>query len=157
MKKETDKLIDDRIINKLKEVYSLMYEADVKEIDIKLEEHTLKIKRFSNVESDNKYFEKSQVIKEEQPKETKKDEELIKGEEILSPLNGIFYRSPSPGAPPFVKEGDIVAAGSILCIIEAMKVMNEIKADKNCRILKVLCENGAPVSAGTKLFIVEKV
>ncbi len=74
---------------------------------------------------------------------------------ITSPLAGVFYRTPSPTSPPFCKEGDIVTAGQTLCIVEAMKVMNEIKADKSCRIVKITAENSRPVTAGQVLFHVE--
>jgi acetyl-CoA carboxylase biotin carboxyl carrier protein len=74
---------------------------------------------------------------------------------VASPLAGMFYRSPSPASPPFVKEGDKVAFGDMLCIVEAMKVMNEIRADRPCVIKKILIENGKPVAAGQNLFLVE--
>jgi acetyl-CoA carboxylase biotin carboxyl carrier protein len=71
---------------------------------------------------------------------------------IHSPLAGIFYRSPAPNAPSFVKEGDKVSFGDILCIIEAMKVMNEIRSDQPGLLRKIVAENGKPVSAGQELF-----
>jgi acetyl-CoA carboxylase biotin carboxyl carrier protein len=79
------------------------------------------------------------------------------GHSVASPLAGMFYRSPSPASPSFVKEGDKVAFGDMLCIVEAMKVMNEIRADRPCVIKKILVENGKPVSAGQNLFLVEPV
>jgi len=77
------------------------------------------------------------------------------GQAITSPLAGVFYRSPAPNAPAFVKEGDTVAYGDVLCIVEAMKVMNEIRADKPGKIKKIAAENGKPVSAGQDLFLLE--
>ena len=74
---------------------------------------------------------------------------------ITSPLAGVFYRSPAPNAAAFVKEGDAVAYGDVLCIVEAMKVMNEIRADKPGKIKKIAAENGKPVSAGQDLFLLE--
>jgi acetyl-CoA carboxylase biotin carboxyl carrier protein len=74
---------------------------------------------------------------------------------IKSPLVGTFYRAPSPGAPPFVEEGDIVSKGQVLCIIEALKVMNEIESDVNGKIVKILVENGQPVEYGQELFYIE--
>lgn len=71
---------------------------------------------------------------------------------IDSPINGIFYRSASPQSSSFVKEGQTVEQGSTLCIVEAMKVMNEIKAEQRCKILKILVENGKPVSNKQPLF-----
>jgi acetyl-CoA carboxylase biotin carboxyl carrier protein len=76
---------------------------------------------------------------------------------VASPLAGVFYRSPSPTSAPFVKEGDKAAFGDILCIVEAMKVMNEIRADRPGLIRKILVENGKPVSAGQELFAMESI
>lgn len=77
------------------------------------------------------------------------------GEEVKSPLPGVFYRAPRPGATPFVEEGQEAAAGQTLCIVEAMKLMNEIAAERTCRILKILVENETVVEAGQPLFVVE--
>ena len=77
-------------------------------------------------------------------------------ESIKSPLMGIFYRAPSPSSPPFVKEGDPVKAGQTLCMIEAMKVFNELKADFDGRVVKILVENGKPVKVGQDLFAVAR-
>lgn len=77
------------------------------------------------------------------------------GKSIASPINGVFYRSSSPKSPPFVSEGDTVEPGKTLCVIEAMKVMNEIKADSRAKILKILVENGVSVNQGQPIFIVD--
>lgn len=74
---------------------------------------------------------------------------------ITSPMVGTFYASNQPGAPAFVKEGDTITEGQVLCIVEAMKLMNEVKSDKNGKIVKVLVKNGEPVKKGDKLFIIE--
>lgn len=74
------------------------------------------------------------------------------GTYITSPMVGTFYSSPSPEDPPFVKPGDQVEKGSVVCIIEAMKVMNEIKAGITGTIVEILVENGHPVEFGTKLY-----
>lgn len=71
---------------------------------------------------------------------------------VKASMMGIFYRSPSPSAPPFVKEGDAVKAGQVLCIIEAMKVFNELKSEQTGTVIKVLAENGKPVKAGQDVF-----
>ncbi|OGR85925.1 MAG: hypothetical protein A3J74_11395 [Elusimicrobia bacterium RIFCSPHIGHO2_02_FULL_57_9] len=75
---------------------------------------------------------------------------------IKSSMMGIFYRAPSPSSPPFVKDGDVIKAGQLLCMVEAMKVFNEIKAEFPCTILKVLLENGKPVKAGQDLFLISR-
>ncbi len=78
------------------------------------------------------------------------------GTTVRSNMMGIFYRAPTPSSPPFVKEGDAVKAGQVLCMIEAMKVFNELKAEFPCTVLKVLLENGKPVRSGQDLFLVQK-
>ena len=77
------------------------------------------------------------------------------GHVVKSPMVGTFYRSASPGASPFVEVGQSVKAGDTLCIIEAMKLLNEIEADKNGVIKAILLENGQPVEYGEPLFIIE--
>jgi acetyl-CoA carboxylase biotin carboxyl carrier protein len=77
--------------------------------------------------------------------------------EIKSPIVGTFYEAPAPGAEPFVREGDIVKKGKTLCIIEAMKIMNEIEAEFDCKIVKKVGVNAEPVEYGETIFIVEKV
>lgn len=77
------------------------------------------------------------------------------GKVIKSPMVGTFYRAASPGAKPFVDVGDAVKAGQAVCIIEAMKIMNEIESDLEGRVVKMLCENGQAVEFGQPLFILE--
>ena len=77
------------------------------------------------------------------------------GHIVKSPMVGTFYRSSSPGAKAFAEVGDVVKAGQAVCIIEAMKIMNEIEADTDGTITKILVENGQPVEYGQPLFIVE--
>jgi acetyl-CoA carboxylase biotin carboxyl carrier protein len=83
--------------------------------------------------------------------------ESEKGTPINSPLAGVFYRAQSPTSPPFVKEGDIVTPERVLCIIEAMKVLNEINAGVHGKITRIMLENGKPVSSGQPIFYVEPV
>jgi acetyl-CoA carboxylase biotin carboxyl carrier protein len=73
---------------------------------------------------------------------------------VHSPIVGTYYESPSPGSPPFVKPGDQVEAGQVLCIVEAMKLMNEIEADISGEIVKKLINNGAPIEYGQELFAI---
>ena len=76
-------------------------------------------------------------------------------ETINSPMVGTFYKSSAPGNPAFIAEGQTVSAGDTLCIIEAMKLMNEVKSHKNCTIVKILVEDGQLVKKGDKLFSVQ--
>ncbi len=77
------------------------------------------------------------------------------GHIVKSPMVGTFYRSASPGAEPFAEVGTIVKEGQAICIIEAMKIMNEIEADKAGTVRQILCENGQAVEFGQPLFIIE--
>ena len=74
--------------------------------------------------------------------------------EVKSPIVGTFYESPSPGAPPFVKIGDQVEVGQVLCIVEAMKLMNEIEADVACEVVRRIASSGQPVEYGQALFAI---
>jgi len=90
-------------------------------------------------------------------KTSAKAETVEKLEEIRSPIVGTFYRAPSPDSEPYVEVGSVVEKGEILCIVEAMKLMNEIEADFRCRIREVLKENAQPVEYGEILFLVERL
>lgn len=81
----------------------------------------------------------------------------IEGDQILSPMVGTFYRSPAPNAAAFANVGDTIRKGSTLCILEAMKIMNELEADFDCKILDILVEDGEPIEYGAPLFVVEKL
>mgnify|MGYP001795818124 CR=1 FL=1 len=74
---------------------------------------------------------------------------------IASPIVGTFYRSPSPDADPYVEEGDYVKKGQVLCIVEAMKLMNEIESEMDGRITKILAESTKPVEYGQSLFLID--
>ncbi len=86
-----------------------------------------------------------------------KHECKMDGDVITSPMVGTFYSAPSPDSPPYVKVGDKVKKGQTLCIIEAMKIMNELEAEYDLEILDILVEDGQPVEFDTKLFRVKKV
>ena len=95
------------------------------------------------------------------PAESGKVEEqsasTVKGELITSPMVGTFYAAPSPDSPPFVQVGDTVRKGQTLCILEAMKIMNELEAEFDCKILEILVQDGEPVEYDKPLFRVERL
>ncbi len=106
----------------------------------------------------------NQVIAPQQPQQTPivqhieaKPECEVEGDLITSPMVGTFYQAPSPDSPPYVKVGDKVKKGQTLCIIEAMKIMNELEAEFDCEILEVLVEDGQPVEYDTPLFRVKRL
>jgi acetyl-CoA carboxylase biotin carboxyl carrier protein len=88
----------------------------------------------------------------EAPQETADNADYIK-----SPMVGTFYQAPAPGKPPYVKVGDKVRAGQTVCIVEAMKIMNEITAEFDCEIVEILVEDGQAVEFDTALFKVKRV
>jgi acetyl-CoA carboxylase biotin carboxyl carrier protein len=83
--------------------------------------------------------------------------EELSGDKILSPMVGTYYSAPSPDSPAFVKEGNVVKKGQPLGILEAMKIMNELEAEFDCKILKILVQDGSPVEYDMPLFLVEKM
>ena len=82
---------------------------------------------------------------------------IAAGEAITSPMVGTFYKSPSPDSPAFVKPGDMIKKGQTLAIIEAMKIMNELEAEFDCKIVDILVEDGQVIEYDTPLFRIEKV
>lgn len=93
------------------------------------------------------------VIKSEEKKSVEETSHL---HEIKSPIVGTFYRAPAPDADAYVQVGDVVSAGTVLCIVEAMKLMNEIESDVSGKIVKILVDNGKPVEYSQPLFLIEK-
>lgn len=91
------------------------------------------------------------------PASTESAPAAISGETINSPMVGTFYASPSPESPAFVKVGDTVKAGQTLCILEAMKIMNEVEAEFDCKIVEILVEDSNPVEYDMPLFVIEKI
>jgi len=91
----------------------------------------------------------------EQPQSPSTPEQSAGMLTITSPIVGTFYRSPSPDADAYVEEGDIVKKGQVLCIVEAMKLMNEIESEVNGRVMKILAESTKPVEYGQPLFLID--
>ena len=79
------------------------------------------------------------------------------GDTLNSPIVGTFYRAPAPDAAPYVEPGQVVEKGQVLCIVEAMKLMNEIEAECRCKIVKICKENAQPVEFGDPLFVIQKL
>ena len=134
----------------LKEIITLFSKSNLSELVIESGENKLILKRRDNVVN---IISEKEVKKEQEERESSVKEE--EGVYITAPLVGVFYRSPAPGAPPFVEEGDLVEPGQTVCIIEAMKLMNEIKSHVRGRVKKILVDNGQAVEFGQKLFLIE--
>jgi len=149
-------------IRKVKKLIELLEESGIAEIEIQEGEEAVRISR---------YPQGTQVVHNAalppmpaapQPAaapgpaaETEPAPEEIAGHKVLSPMVGTFYRAPSPGSPAFVEIGQRVNVGDTLCIIEAMKMFNQIEADKAGTVTAILVENGQPVEYGQPLFVIE--
>jgi acetyl-CoA carboxylase biotin carboxyl carrier protein len=89
--------------------------------------------------------------------ESTEDAKVVCGETINSPMVGTYYASPSPEAPVFVKAGDMIKQGQTLCILEAMKIMNEVEAEFDFKVIEVLVKDASPVEYDMPLFLIEKI
>ena len=147
-------------VKELKELIALMNEHQLVEMELEKEGMKVRLRKAgSEVSAEAVMVERAMArgaapivpapvpVPEAAPK--------ISGLEIKSPMVGTFYRAPAPEAPPFVEVGQEIKVGQVLCIIEAMKLMNEIKAEVKGRIVKIPVENAQPIEFGHVLFIVE--
>jgi acetyl-CoA carboxylase biotin carboxyl carrier protein len=158
-------------IKDIRSLIKMVTENDITEFELENPEEKIRIKR--GVSPQITYFENSQSVPAAsqltQPVATVSATENInvekgivpevmdKGEVITSPIVGTLYRAPSPDAPPYVEVGQVVEKGQVLCIVEAMKLMNEIEAEFRCKILEICKENAQPVEFSETLFIVERL
>ena len=145
-------------ISQIFRIYNFMVNQDISELN--WEEKGFKIlirRKFGSGVSFRRYGKES--ISKTLEKEASLPAKQIEENTIIikSPIIGVFYSSPSPATPPFVAEGDIVSAGATICIIEAMKVMNEIRTETKCKILKVLASNKRTIQLDEPLFLVSPI
>ena len=143
-------------IRKIKKLIEILEESDIAEIEIKEGEEAIRISRYSAAPAPIAYAQApsapAPLLVSAAPTVV---EDKITGHVVKSPMVGTFYRSASPGTKVFVEVGQSVMAGDTLCIIEAMKILNQIEADKSGTITKILVENAEPVEYGQPLFIIE--
>lgn len=147
-------------IRKIKKLIELLDESGVAEIEIKEGEESVRISRQQHTLA----APQQQVFAAPAPvaapaaapaEEAPAAEAEISGHKITSPMVGTFYRAASPGANAFTEVGQTVSEGDTLCIIEAMKILNQIEADKSGTVKAILVENGQPVEFGQPLFVIE--
>ncbi len=152
----------------LKELVEFLIEKDISEFELERGDVKVKIKRGGDKSQasapDSRYFTvhaappptpevgTSPTVPPAPPPKAAVVEENL--HMVRSPIVGTYYESPSPGSPPFVKVGDLVEAGQVLCIVEAMKLMNEIESDVAGEIVKKLVANNAPIEYGQELFAI---
>ena len=151
-------------IRKVKKLIELLEESNIGEIEIKEGEESVRISRQGTAPAPMAYAPPPAPVAAPAPVTSASAPEAPAQESaspapatdnaVLSPMVGTFYRSPTPGADSFVKIGDTVKEGQTLCIIEAMKLLNEIESDKSGVVKEILCENGQGVEFGQALFII---
>ena len=148
-------------IKEIKEMISLMNENSLVEMEIEKDGMRIRLKK-TNGAGEN--YSGPILIEREKSAPSKTAEfpsavekETVKTIEIKAPMVGTFYRAPSPEAPPYVEVGQIIEPGQVVCIIEAMKLMNEIKSEVRGRLLEILVDNAEPVEFGQSMFIIEPV
>jgi acetyl-CoA carboxylase biotin carboxyl carrier protein len=158
-------------IKKIRAIVDLVKESGITELEITEGEEKLKISSFPNVlqpQVQQPYIthqilpnqttivepiQKSDIVENEATKSAATQPENLKY--IVSPMVGTFYGAPSPSKPPFVKVGQQIKIGQVLCIIEAMKLMNQIESDQDGVIKEILIKDGTPVEFGQQLFVIE--
>ena len=144
-------------IRKVKKLIELLQESDVVEIEIHEGEESVRVSRAGAI-APTVYAAPPAMMAAPAPAASSSapaPAEELKGHTVNSPMVGTFYRAPSPGAKPFVEVGQTVAVGDVLCIIEAMKILNQIESDRAGTIKKILVENSDPVEYNQPLFLID--
>jgi len=149
-------------IKEIKELINLMNENGLVELEVEKEGMRIRLKKTSSgIEGyGGPIVVQQERILEGAQKETTEvsiEKTSVKTVEIRAPMVGTFYRSPSPEAPPYVEAGQAIEPGQVICIIEAMKLMNEIKSEIKGRILEILVDNAEPVEFGQPMFLIEPI
>jgi len=152
-------------IRKIKKLIELLEDSDVAEIEIVEGEESVRIARSSTqanaapiamAPAQHSVHPMSAPVSNEAPTAEAEAEDLLPpGTIVESPMVGTFYRSPSPGAKPFVEIGQTVSKGDTLCIIEAMKIMNQIEAETSGTVRAIVVEEGQPVEYGEPLIVID--
>ncbi|MDM8565213.1 acetyl-CoA carboxylase biotin carboxyl carrier protein [Candidatus Halobeggiatoa sp. HSG11] len=145
-------------IQKIEKLIDFIKSSEIAEIEVHEGEDSIRISRYSSIPpapAPAAPLPMPIAPVPTQPVSPVVEDTKLKGHIISSPMVGTFYRSPSPTSKPFVEEGQMVTEGETLCIIEAMKILNQITSDKAGIITKILLDNGIPVEYGEPLFVIE--
>ena len=142
-------------IRKIKKLIEMLQDSDLKEIEVSQGDESVRISRDNKSQTYVEPVIQKQVVHEANVASEKVvHQEEIEGNQITSPIVGTFYRKPSPDKDPFTKVGDVVQEGDVLCIIEAMKMMNEIKSDFSGKVVSINVEDGQPVEYGQHIITI---
>ena len=147
-------------IRKVKKLIEMLENSNLEEIEIQEGEESVRLVKsngnINNISSSQSIavpqMSTSVAPKEESQSEEEVNQESEEGNFITSPMVGTFYASASPGSKPFINVGDLVAEGDVVCIVEAMKMMNEIKSEFSGKVVSIKVENSEPVEYGQALF-----
>lgn len=146
-------------IRKVKKLIEMLEDSNLEEIEIHEGEESVRLVK-GNSHNQNLHTQTISIPRnnsiQEPPSEETAEEVKEETNSIDSPMVGTFYASASPGAKPFISIGDIVSEGDVVCIVEAMKMMNEIKSEFSGKVLSVNVENSEPVEYGQSLFEISK-
>jgi acetyl-CoA carboxylase biotin carboxyl carrier protein len=142
-------------IRKIKKLIEMLQDSDLKEIEVSQGDESVRISRDNNAQiyaelPIQKQFANNAIAVSQE----EMSQEEVKGNIVTSPIVGTFYRKPSPDKDPFIKIGDVVEEGDILCIIEAMKMMNEIKSEYSGKVVSINVEDGQPVEYGQHIITI---
>ena len=147
-------------IRKVKKLIEMLESSELEEIEIHEGEESVRLVKNKTETVVTHQVQPNQldldkvVENSEQPQKSAPLIEKSEGEVITSPMVGTFYAAASPGAKPFISVGDEIQEGDVVCIVEAMKMMNEIKSDYSGKVISVLAENSEPVEFGQALFVI---
>jgi acetyl-CoA carboxylase biotin carboxyl carrier protein len=142
-------------IRKIKKLIEMLQESDLKEIEVSQGDESVRILRERFVQTNgNNIIQQTEVFSAESEIQQKIETSRAEGNVITSPIVGTFYRKPSPDKDPFIRVGDTVEKGDVLCIIEAMKMMNEIKSDFSGKVVSIDLEDGKPVEFGQSIITI---
>lgn len=155
-KMNVSKDVDSMNVNEIKALINEVSHSDIAELSVKSDGVELKIKRDNSNDKASKKARAHSDAEIEEIIEVVACEEIIDGASVKSPMVGTFYKSPSPDAPSYVEVGSKVTVGQTLCIVEAMKLMNEIQAEVSGTVVQVLVDDATPVEYGQDLFIIEE-
>ena len=143
-------------IRKVKKLIEMLEESQLEEIEIQEGEESVRLvkKQSHSLVSEVRSLKKSTNSDPLNSEAISEPKTHTEGEKITSPMVGTFYAAPSPGAKPFVSVGDEINEGDVVCIVEAMKMMNEIKSDFSGKVTAIMVENTEPVEFGQSLFLI---
>ena len=152
-------------IRKVKKLIEMLEESGIAEIEIHEGEESVRVSRTSSVAPAQTVVQIPEAaavrpatagVEDNTPVPGAAEDVMPEGFIVKAPMVGIFYGSPAPGKPPFVELGKTVVKGDVLCIIEAMKIMNQVEAETSGVVAKIMAENGEPVEYGQPLFVIRE-